>query len=363
MTKFFTSLSFAFLICLFGSPSLVNAQEISASSPPALANLSALSGGPSYRNEWLTAVHDRKITAKQKIAEQIGEEGAKRFAAQKGWEQILVQGDKGRVQGFDQVYRSADGILHVVEAKGGTSPLGHGYGYSQGTPEWAVEAAKKTLKNHMATEAEKRAARMVLEAAAEGKLNVHVVRTPHVQGKPGLTIVESMTKSTPKSIALAKGGQSAATSSIAAQSIQTTEKAAQAASQTAKASTGTVEGMLHGASKVVPRVAVPVAVVVEVGTRGYSSMETEKQYAAGTISQRQRVENHAGNVGGAVGGTAGAYGGACAGAAAGAAVGSVVPIVGTAIGGIIGGIAGGAGGYFAGDWLGEETGRAATRIF
>jgi hypothetical protein len=62
-------------------------------------------------------------------------------------------------------------MIHVVEAKGGTSLLGKGYGHPQGTSEWAVEAAKSTLNNHAATETEKKVAKEVLEAAKANSMS------------------------------------------------------------------------------------------------------------------------------------------------------------------------------------------------
>lgn len=354
MSNFFRLVcrSFLFSVILVGGSALLTAQE-TAAVQPATGTLPEV---PSYHSQWMNA----SIPERQRLAEELGEAGAKRFAAAKGWEPILTNTDKAMRQGFDQVYRSGDGLIHVVEAKGGTSSLGNGYGYRQGTTEWAVKAAEKTLKNHAATEAEKFAAREVLKAAANGKLNVHVVRTPHVLGKPGATVVESMLKTTPEAKMLAKQCLEAAV-------VRSTGEGAAVATKTVARTTKTLEGAAEGTAmglgRTVVKGAPAVGVAVEVGIRGYGSYQTEMDYANGNITGQQRVENHAGNVGGCVGGVSGAYAGASGGAMVGATAGSVVPVVGTAIGGAVGGIIGGIGGYMCGDYAGEKAGRTAMRWF
>ena len=290
-----------------------------ASSADALPEL------PDYQSKWMNASINERIL----LSEEIGESGAEQFAKSKGWEQILGKADKTASQGIDQAYRSSDGLLHVVEAKGGTSPLGNGYGYQQGTSEWAVEASKATCKNHAASEAEKRVAREVLQSASKGKLVVHVIRTEHVLGKPGLPVVESTLKTTSKAIKLAKQSLDAVT-------------------RVAKSPKGAA--MLN-AAKPIAKAAPVVGTATEAVIRGYDSYETERDYSEGKITHEERVENHAGNAGGCVGGVAGASGGA----AVGAAVGSVVPGPGTAVGAAVGGVAG----YIGGDYIGEKAGRAA----
>lgn len=247
-----------------------------------------------------------------------------------------------------------------------------GYGYRQGTPEWAVKAAEKTLGNHAATEVEKAAARSVLNAASEGKLSVHVIRTEHVLGKPTRTVWESMSKCTWEAENLAKSALESLrgytvpkyasstphtsystdlsvpkyTSSTphttsgygaAKSAVQTASKTGEAASQTGQVIRTVTEG------------AAVVAVAADVGYRGYEAYQTEQMYQNGQISNHERVKSHVQNGAGWAGGMTGAVVGAETGAAAGAAIGSVVPLVGTAIGGAFGGICGGIGGYFLGD--------------
>jgi hypothetical protein len=131
---------------------------------------------------------------KNRLAERLGEKGAEVFAAERGYEPLLRNGDKVLRQGLDQVYRAKDSRIVVIEAKGGTSAIGRAYGCEQGTPEWAVQASKRVAESSKASAAEKQAARLVLESAKEGKLTVQVVRTPHVFGEPGPPVLESSLK-------------------------------------------------------------------------------------------------------------------------------------------------------------------------
>lgn len=344
--------------------------------------------GENLHEQWMKA----KMQGRLDIVEQIGEDGADRVCREKGWSKILGKEYKTSAhrQGFDQVWKSADGRIHVVEAKGGSSTVDWGYGYRQGTPEWAVKAAEKTLGNHAATEVEKAAARSVLNAASEGKLSVHVIRTEHVLGKPTRTVWESMSKCTWEAENLAKSALESLrgytvpkyasstphtsystglsvpkytsstphtsystdlsvpkyTSSTphttsgygaAKSAVQTASKTGEAASQTGQVIRTVAEG------------AAVVAVAADVGFRGYEAYQTEQMYQNGQISNHERVKSHVQNGAGWAGGMTGAVVGAETGAAAGAAIGSVVPLVGTAIGGAVGGICGGIGGYFLGD--------------
>src|SRR5207245_1929416 len=148
----------------------------------------AVSAGPTPAQvEWLKASTDERV----KIAERLGEEGAEAFAAKKGYEPLLRNADKVLRQGFDQVYRARDGSIVVIEAKGGTSAINRAYGRQQGTPEWAVQAAKHVAESSKASAAEKQASRRVLAAAKEGNLTVQLVRTRHVLGEPVTAVLES----------------------------------------------------------------------------------------------------------------------------------------------------------------------------
>jgi hypothetical protein len=138
---------------------------------------------------WLESSPEQRIH----IAEQIGEEGARQYARSQGWEPIFD--GKGRTvpQGFDMVYRDPrTGKIIVLEAKGGTSPLGRGYGHLQGTRSWAVSAAEQVLHNPATSAAEKEAAKSIIEAARNSQLEVRVVRTEHVLGSPKNPVVEKV---------------------------------------------------------------------------------------------------------------------------------------------------------------------------
>lgn len=344
--------------------------------------------GENLHEQWMKSSPQDRL----KLVEQIGEDGADRVCNEKGWSKLLGKEHKtsAHSQGFDQVWKSADGRIHVVEAKGGSSTVDWGYGCRQGTPEWAVKAAEKTLGNHAATEMEKEAARTVLKAASEGKLSVHVIRTEHLLGQPGRTVWESMSKCTPEATNLAKTSlnslhgystdltvpthtstsyrptstsykptsgysyeykPSTSTSykpSTSYKAPSSTYKPAVSAAKTT-AKTGEAVSQTGQVVRTVAEGAAVVAVAADVGFRGYEAFQTEQMYQNGQISNHERVKSHVQNGAGWAGGMTGAVVGAETGAATGAAIGSVVPLVGTAIGGAVGGICGGIGGYFLGD--------------
>lgn len=165
------------LLCLFVAAQ-VHAQAKMISWDAALPQAQK-SIGTSAQQEWLQS----SIPDRIKLAEKTGEKGARNWARSQKWKPLLESSDKIVPQGPDAVYLSEDGIAHVIEAKGGTSPLRFAYGYLQGTSEWAVKSAERLLKSANATDLEKRAAYTVLNKAAEGKLEVDVVRTTHVLGE------------------------------------------------------------------------------------------------------------------------------------------------------------------------------------
>lgn len=129
------------------------------------------------------------LGAKARIAEEIGVEGMKRYAAETGREPLYV-GRAGSGRGFDGVFRDGNRIV-VVEAKGGGSQVKHFHGHWQGTPEYAKVVAEDVLARSSTSAEEKAAAKEVLRALEEGRLDIEVVRTEHVQGKPLPTRVES----------------------------------------------------------------------------------------------------------------------------------------------------------------------------
>lgn len=80
--------------------------------------------------------------------------------------------------------------------------------------------------------------------------------------------------------------------------------------------------------------------LVTAGFAASDVMDTNKEAAAGRITEKEQYKKN--------GSTLGKAGGALGGAAIGAAIGSVVPILGTLVGGLIGGVIGGLGGRLGG---------------
>jgi len=347
------------------------------------------------QEKWLKAKPFERV----QLAERIGERGARRFARSRGWQPISDGALSTLRQGLDQVYRDADGAIHVVEAKGGSSQLGRAYGHVQGTPEWAVKAAQRTLRSSKASATEKEAARAVLKAARNGKLQVHVVRTNHVLGEPTGTVLERTSQVTDDAARLAEtaiddlakqginvvddAGRAGddivrAVDSLADDAVRSADDIARAGAtladdaartgdDVARAAVnlvddagrvasmpGKVASWVKGPLRVGSKVAVPVAVGVDASLRLRDAIETEHKFAAGQITEKQREIEHARNVAGMAGGWGGAIAGAKLGALAGGGLGScVAPGPGTAVGGGIGAVAGGVAGYLGGETAAE----------
>jgi hypothetical protein len=129
------------------------------------------------------------ITGRQRIAEEIGEKGARAFAQKANYVPIYL-GTPGKGRGFDQVYKFGKQII-VVEAKGGSSPLKVYRGYLQGTPKYTLAVAQEISTSKTTSTSAKQAAEVVKKAYKEGKLVVQASHTAHVYGKPGLTTVQT----------------------------------------------------------------------------------------------------------------------------------------------------------------------------
>jgi hypothetical protein len=320
---------------------MVSAQSAPETGAPPAEKMSA------RQSQWLQASVEERI----RLAERLGEEGAEAFAAKHGYEPLLQRGDRSLPQGLDQVYRTQDGDVVVIEAKGGTSAVGRAYGCQQGTPEWAVQAAKRVAQSSKASLAEKQAAKLVLEAAQQGKLTVQVVRTRHVLGEPVLgepvvAVVESTLKA-----GQAEGKIAAAMLEEMAVAAKAVRAAGQAAKTAEAASTVTAGAKML--SKV-GKAAGVAAIVVDGAVRVNSAIEVEKKFESGEISDKEREMAHAKYAAGMVGGWGGAIAGAKLGSAGGAALGSVIaPGPGTAVGAVLGGAAGGVAGYLGGEAAAE----------
>lgn len=317
----------------------------------------------SRRAEWLRATEDQRVL----LAEQIGEEGADVWAQRQGWRPLLDGSKDLFPHGPDRVWRGVDGRIHVVEAKGGTSRLGCGYGYKQGTPEWAVKSAERMLKSNGTTACERSAARAILEAAVKAELDVHVVRTAHVLGEPAPPVLDISMNCTAKATRLAQGVlddlAKAATTSVD-DAARTAEKVTQSADDVTRAGESAV-AEAGAASKILrplARAAVPIAVGLDTGLRVTKGVEIERRFEAGAITVHEREIEHARNASGMAGGWGGAFVGAKLGAMGGGAAGTAVaPGPGTAIGGVAGGIAGGIGGYIGGEAAAEAASEWAVK--
>jgi hypothetical protein len=299
--------------------------------------------GTIRQQAWLKSTVDQRI----RLAEQLGDEGARTFAKAKAWTPVFDGIYRTLVQGPDQVYLGSDDLVHVIEAKGGSSQLSHAYGHPQGSTEWAVEAAKRVLRNSSATEAERRGSQLIIEAASKGKLQVHVVRTSHILGEPTAAVLEQTVHCSDEAARIAQS----ALDNIARTVAHGTDDAARAVDDLARTA---AEGST--VTKTVAKAALPAAIVVDAGFRVRDGIKVEQQYASGMISSQQREIAHARNAAGMAGGWAGAWGGAQIGTAGGATAGTAVaPGPGTAIGGVAGGIAGGIAGYFGGEAVAAAT--------
>jgi hypothetical protein len=290
---------------------------------------------------WLAAsVQDRV-----KLAEGIGEEGARAMAREKGYEMVFDGLGRLLPQGPDQVYRGRDGWVITVEAKGGTGELGRAYGFTQGTPEWAVESAKRVLRSGRASTAERAAAEEVLRAASRGRLDVQVIRTRHILGEPVAAVLERSSLVTDQAVALAREALldlERVGAGAARQSGQAVDDIARTVAATSEAGEACI------LSKALPAASMALLVggaLADASLRGYEAYDVEKQYQRGEIDDRERVIAHARNGAGMAGGWCGAL----ALGSQGAAWGSVLGPGGAAVGGIVGGV----GGYLGGEKVAE----------
>jgi hypothetical protein len=289
------------------------------------------------------------------IANELGDEGAREFARSRGWKPLFDGTKKSLPQGLDQVYAGQNGEVHAVEAKGGGSPLGRGYGHEQGTPEWAVKAAKRTIESAKASPEQKSAAEAVLRAAKEKMLKVEVIRTKHVQGEPFAAILERSLSTTDDAAKLAASAlddlvRAGKVIPEVRSTVSTAETLASSADDTAKA----VKSTTKLAGKLTRGIAV-LGVVADVGVRASEGVAIEDRFSRGEIDQKGREVEHAKNVAGMAGGWGGALAGAKLGVIGGGAAGAACGGVGAPIGATLGGLVGGAAGYFGGEAAAEAT--------
>ena len=358
----------SFLAAMIASASLVGSSPAAAqtAAPPDLRPpaVDAPTGPTPRQQAWLRATPEQRVA----LAEQLGDDGARALARQRGWQPLFDGAGRTLPQGPDQVWRSADDVVHVIEAKGGGSPLNTAYGYRQGTPEWAVRSAERVVGSPKATIAEREAAQAVLDAAARGRLHVHVVRTWHVLGEPTAAVLEQSLACTDDAARLARdalarlkavcaaaddAARAASASSEAAGAIDDIARAGQVAA--AKRTTGAV-------LRTAGRVAVPVGIALDAGLRVNEGLNIERRFDAGELTEEQREVEHARNAAGMAGGWGGALVGAKLGAMGGGAAGTAVaPGPGTAIGAGAGAVAGGVAGYVGGEAAAQAAAEWAVR--
>jgi hypothetical protein len=304
------------------------------------------------QHEWLKATPEQRVG----LSELLGDDGARALAKKNGYEAICDGVDRTLPQGPDQVYRAPDGRTMVYEAKGGSSPVGRAYGYEQGTPEWAVESAKRVLKSAKAGPAEKTAAAEILRAAVERRLTVEVVRTKHRLGEPFLAVVEQSLNTTDDAARLARS----ALDGLVPPAANAIDDAARASAPLADDGASTVGKLAKAAprikaGRVAGKALIPLGLVIDGVCRAEDTKATEQRFASGEITQQQREIEHAKNGAGLVGGWTGAWAGAEIGATTGGAIGTAMaPGPGTAIGVAVGGAVGGVTGYFAGEAVAAE---------
>jgi hypothetical protein len=372
MTRLFSFLPLHLLLCAaIGGTVILSPTPLSAqvAAPEVAAQPTA--GTPvaptAQQQAWLKATPEQRV----KLAEELGEAGARLMAKKQGWQPLVDGLNKSIPQGPDQVYRAADGMIHVVEAKGGSGQLSHAYGHPQATPEWAVKSAERVLRSAKSSPAERDAAQAILEAASKGKLRVHVIRTSHVLGEPSRVVVEQTLAGTDDAARLAKaalGGstrQGATAAGLAAAKTRDATRGAATAARNASRTPQPVgqlaDDAAAGAARAGSRTlrtaakgAIVVGVAVDAGFRVNDGLQTEERFGRGEITHKEREIEHARNAAGMVGGWGGALAGGKLGVMAGGAAGTAVaPGLGTAVGGVAGGIAGGLAGYVGGEAAGE----------
>jgi hypothetical protein len=336
--------SFGFAIVMFlAAASVGRAADavVAASAITSNVGTPTANATPAQR-AWVAA----SIPERVKLAEEIGEAGARQFAKSKGWQTVFDGTGRLLAQGPDQIYRGADGFIHVVEAKGGTSPLTPAYGHPQGTSIWAVESAKRVVDSSKASISERKAAQELLSAAAEGRMKVHVVRTKHVLGEATVAVLEQTLETTDDA---AKVASRSLARNVADDVVRSVDDVVRSADDAAVAASRTSSKAIQGLS----RAAVPVAAVVDVALRSQEAMQVEESFAAGKITYQQREVAHVENAAGMAGGWAGAFAGAKLGASGGGIAGAACGGVGAPVGAVAGGVVGGVVGYIGGEQAAE----------
>lgn len=151
----------------------------SANSFSELPFFSFETGAANLQSLWIEA----SPHAKRIWSEMLGESGGLLFAQENGWTPLFLRPDASMAQGLDQIFLDATGFIHVVECKGGNSPLGFSYGYRQDTIEWVIKSAEYTYRHATSLRQQQEAANVIL-SAYEGRCDLTVLRTKYNNGIP-----------------------------------------------------------------------------------------------------------------------------------------------------------------------------------
>jgi pimeloyl-ACP methyl ester carboxylesterase len=137
----------------------------------------------------------RSVSNQTERAEEIGEESMEDEAKCLGyWPLVSPKEASSNRHGYDAVYWDPKtGAIVISEAKGGYNGkrlddiLGKGYGYQQGTIQWAKAAAERITRSLTTNDKEVRYAELILEALKTGKypVRIEVFHTEINQGKKG----------------------------------------------------------------------------------------------------------------------------------------------------------------------------------
>ena len=218
--------------------------------------------------------------------------------------------------------------------------------FTQGTPEWAIESAKRASEVRSGIHRAASRGGGGAPSGGAGRLEVQVIRTRHILGEPMATVLEQSSRVTDQAVALARE----ALLELERAGAGAVRRTGQTADETARAVAATSEaGEASIISKALPAASKALLVggaLADAGLRGHEAYEVEKRYQRGEIDDRERVIAHARNGAGMAGG----WFGALALGSQGAAWGSVLGPGGAAVGGIGGGV----GGYLGGEKLAEE---------
>jgi hypothetical protein len=303
------------------------------------------------QREWMRADYAQRV----RMAEQMGEIGAREFARSRGLIALSSDPQRGVRQGLDQIYRTPQGNIVAIEAKGGGSRVGKYFGYVQGTAEHAVASSEHIVMRPGIDAKVKTAHMEVLRAAAENRLEVNVVRTRHVFGEPVTTALESQMQSSQNAGEMARKALKKLPAAPKSPVLPPRGPVSEPRNdRKPTAVTGTVHPN-QTTGKGLPKLSSTTAkalkaggAVADVGLRIAAAVETESRHAAGEITDKEREAAHMRNVTSMVGGWGGASAGASTFGTLAAPVAAMTrPVAPFVLGGAV--LTGGALGYLGGE--------------